>query len=140
VIKNYQKTNSSNKFKSKRNYIIINSSILSTDEAVTGYNFITRVLVTDNPITELATITALTSFDYNFTVKTIGNDGDLSEASNRVTVTTKPTAATNLTASQTTSSSTFLYWTVSTDEAVTGYNFNNEVLVNDLLLLIPTTR
>jgi hypothetical protein len=42
-------------------------------------------------------ITALTSStDYNFTVKAIGNDGDLSEASNRVTVTTKPTAATNL--------------------------------------------
>jgi hypothetical protein len=46
------KTNRSNKF-SKRNYIIINSSILtaSTDEAVTGYNVITMRLVTDNPIT-----------------------------------------------------------------------------------------
>jgi chitodextrinase len=83
----------------------------STDEAVTGYNvYNNEVLVTDNPITTTSyTITALTSStDYNFTVKAIGNDGDLSEASNRVTVTTKPTAATNLTASQTTSSSTFL--------------------------------
>jgi hypothetical protein len=66
-------------------------------------------LVTDNPITTTSYTMALTSStDYNFTVKAIGNDGDLSEASNRVTV-TKPTAATNLTASQTTSSSTFFY-------------------------------
>jgi predicted S18 family serine protease len=126
VIKKLSQLNQAQQqIKSKRNYIIINSSILtaSTDEAVTGYNVYNEVLVTDNPITTTSyMITALTSStDYNFTVKAIGNDGDLSEASNRVTVTTKPTAATNLTA-QTTSSSTFLYWTVSTDEAVTGYN------------------
>jgi hypothetical protein len=44
------------------------------------------------------------------------------------TITTKPSAATNLTASQTTSSSTVLSWTKSTDEAVTGYNVYNEVI------------
>jgi hypothetical protein len=51
--------------KSKRNYIIINSSIwtASTDEAVTGYNVYNEVLVTDNPITTTSyMITALTLY------------------------------------------------------------------------------
>jgi hypothetical protein len=57
----------------------------------------------------------------------------ISEASNQQTITTKPSAATNLTASQTTSSSTVLSWTKSTDEAVTGYNvYNNEVLFSTI--------
>jgi hypothetical protein len=54
VIKKLSQLNQAQQqIKSKRNYIIINSSILtaSTDEAVTGYNVYNEVLVTDNPIT-----------------------------------------------------------------------------------------
>jgi hypothetical protein len=38
------------------------------------------------------------------------------------TITTKPSAATNLRATETTTSSTVLDWDPSVDEAVTGYN------------------
>jgi hypothetical protein len=58
-------------------------------------------------------------------VKSKDKAGNLSEASTPETITTKPSAPTNLQASTTTSSSTVLTWTASVDEAVTGYNVYN---------------
>jgi chitin-binding protein len=58
------------------------------------------------------TVTGLTSStDYTFTVKSKDKAGNLSDASNDETITTKPSAPTNLQASTTTSSSTVLTWT-----------------------------
>jgi hypothetical protein len=63
-------------------------------------------------------------------VKSKDEEDNLSAASNQETITTKP-SATNLRATETTTSSTVLDWE-SVDEAVTGYNVhNNEVQVNE---------
>jgi chitodextrinase len=60
----------------------------------------------------LLTVSGLTSnTEFTFTVKTVGNNGHLSAASNIETITTKPNAPTALTATQTKSSSTVLSWT-----------------------------
>jgi hypothetical protein len=65
-------------------------------------------------------------------VKSKDEEDNLSAASNQETITTKPSAATNLRATETTTSSTVLDWDPSVDEAVTGYNvYNNEVQVNE---------
>jgi hypothetical protein len=76
-------------------------------------------------------VTELTSStDYTFTVKATGIDGDLSAATDAVTVTTKTSAPTNLQASKHIIINSFKL-DCSEDAAVTGYIYNNEVLLND---------
>jgi hypothetical protein len=78
-------------------------------------------------------ITALTSRLTNFTVKAIGNDGDLSEASNSNKQLNQQQQNNNST--QTTSSSTF-FIDFQQMKLLQGTMFiNNEVLVNDTVLL-----
>jgi bacillolysin len=105
---------------------------------VTGYNvyngatLITTVTSTTFTVTGLSASTA-----YTFTAKAKDAAGNLSDASNDVTITTlatdttPPTAPSALTASGTSASSTNLSWTASTDNvAVTGYNvYNGATLV-----------
>lgn len=104
----------------------------STDNvAVTGYNVYQGTTLLGTVTTTSYNVTGLTgSTTYSFTVKAKDAAGNLSAASNAVSVTTlapvpdttAPTAAT-LSASGTTSTSTNLSWSGATDNVgVTGYN------------------
>ena len=117
----------------------------STDNVgVTGYNIYqgtTQVGTSTSTSYTVSNLTAGTS--YSFTVRAKDAAGNLSNASNSVSVTTTtasdttaPTAPTNLAASGTTATSTNLSWTASTDNvAVTGYN----VYQGSTLIASPTT-
>lgn len=105
----------------------------STDNVgVTGYDVYQGTTLKGSSTTTSFAVTGLTaSTTYSFTVKAKDAAGNVSAASNAVSVTTlapvadttAPTAPTTLTASGTTSTSTNLTWTASTDNVgVTGYD------------------
>ncbi|WP_082420557.1 glycosyl hydrolase family 18 protein [Paenibacillus sp. A3] len=105
----------------------------STDNVgVTGYDVYQGGALVGNAATTSYTVSGLTpSTSYTFTVKAKDAAGNVSGASNAVTVTTDgaptdttpPTAPTSVSASNVTSTSVTLTWTASTDNVgVTGYD------------------
>ncbi|XOK60050.1 glycosyl hydrolase family 18 protein [Paenibacillus elgii] len=105
----------------------------STDNVgVTGYDVYQGGALVGNAATTSFTVSGLTpSTSYTFTVKAKDAAGNVSAASNAVTVTTDgtsndttpPTAPTGVSASNVTSTSVTLTWTASTDNVgVTGYD------------------
>ena len=104
----------------------------STDNVgVTSYDVYLGLTVVANVVNTNYQVTGLTSStSYSFTVVAKDAAGNQSSASNAVNITTldppdtqAPTAPTNLTASNTTQSSTDLNWTASTDNVgVTAYD------------------
>ncbi|MBU7316392.1 glycosyl hydrolase family 18 protein [Paenibacillus oleatilyticus] len=105
----------------------------STDNVgVTGYDVYQGGALVGNAATTSYTVSGLTpSTSYTFTVKAKDAAGNVSAASNAVTVTTDgaptdttpPTAPTGVSASNVTSTSVSLTWTASTDNVgVTGYD------------------
>lgn len=109
----------------------------STDNVgVTGYNVYNGANLATSVTGTTATISGLTAgTSYTFTVKAKDAAGNLSAASNAVTVSTTaqpggdtqaPTAPTNLASTAQTTSSITLSWTASTDNVgVTGYDVYN---------------
>ena len=105
----------------------------STDNVgVTGYDiYLNGALLSSSTTTSFAVTGLTASTTYSFTVKAKDAAGNVSAASNAVSVTTlapvsdttAPSAPTNLAASGTTSTTTNLSWTASTDNVgVTGYD------------------
>ncbi len=105
----------------------------STDNvAVTGYDVYQGAVLKGTTASTSFAVTGLTaSTTYTFSIKAKDAAGNISVASNVVTVTTlapivdttAPTAPTTLTASGTTTTTTNLSWTAATDNiAVTGYD------------------
>ncbi|WP_445013540.1 glycosyl hydrolase family 18 protein [Paenibacillus oleatilyticus] len=115
----------------------------STDNVgVTGYDVYQGGALVGNAATTSYTVSGLTpSTSYTFTVKAKDAAGNVSAASNAVTVTTDgaptdttpPTAPTGVSASNVTSTSVTLTWTASTDNVgVTGYDvYQGGVLVGN---------